>query len=125
MYSALIAVMLGGALGSSARWAVGLKLNALFPHLPLGTLAVNLAGGFIVGAAMAYFVKSPHADPMMRVFIMTGVCGGFTTFSAFSLETVTLLQTGRPGWALMAVGAHVIGSLAFTFAGFQVVQRFV
>lgn len=123
MYSSLMAAMIGGALGSAARWLVGVRLNAVFPAMPLGTLAVNLLGAFIIGAAMAFFMRAPDVDPTWRIFLMTGVCGGFTTFSAFSLEVVTMLQNGRPGWAVTTVLAHVLGSLAMTFAGFLLIQR--
>lgn len=118
-----MAVMIGGALGSAARWLLGIRLNAILPAMPLGTLAVNLMGGFIIGAALAFFMRSPNADPALRVFIITGFCGGFTTFSAFSLEVVTMLQNGRLGWAATTVLAHVVGSLAMTFGGFMLIER--
>lgn len=123
MYTSLLAVLIGGALGSAARWLIGIRLNAVFPNMPLGTVAVNLVGGFVIGAAMAFFMKSPQSDPALRVFIITGLCGGFTTFSAFSLEVVTMLQNGRTGWAATTILVHLVGSLAMTFAGFMLMQR--
>jgi CrcB protein len=119
----LLAVLAGGAIGSAARWWVGLRLNGLFSNLPLGTLAVNLVGGFVIGAAMAFFVRMPAVDPEWRLFVMTGLCGGFTTFSAFSAEVITMLQAGRVGWAATTITVHVSGSLLLTFLGFVLVHR--
>ncbi len=123
MYSSLLAVIVGGSVGCVGRWLIGLKFNAVFPNLPLGTLLVNLVGGFIIGGAMAFFLKHPTIDPVWRLLITTGLCGGLTTFSAFSAEVVSMLQGGRFGWAAATVAVHVIGSLVMTFAGFALVER--
>jgi len=125
MYTTLLPVMLGGAIGCAARWLVSLRMNALWPNLPLGTLIVNLVGGLIIGAAMACFTRYPNLDPGLRLFVMTGLCGGLTTFSTFSLEVMTLLQSGRLAWAATTVTVHVAGSLVMTFAGFALVNRLV
>nr|WP_244898781.1 fluoride efflux transporter CrcB [Pseudomonas psychrotolerans] len=74
-----------------------MKLNGLFPNLPLGTLLVNLVGGFIIGMAMAFFTRFPNLDPAWKLLITTGFCGGLTTFSAFSTEVVFMLQQDRLG----------------------------
>lgn len=100
-----------------------MKLNGLFPNLPLGTLLVNLVGGFIIGIAMVFFTRFPNLDPAWKLLITTGFCGGLTTFSAFSAEVVFMLQQDRLGWAAVSVMAHVVGSLLMTFAGFYVVSK--
>ena len=122
MLKSLLAVMLGGAVGCSLRWLFSLRFNALFPVLPPGTLLVNLLGGFIIGAALAWFMKNPHLDPSWKLFIVTGLCGGLTTFSTFSAEIMQLLQTGKYLWAMGSVVMHVTGSLLMTFAGFALVN---
>lgn len=122
MLKSLLAVMLGGAVGCSLRWLISLRLNTLFPNLPPGTLMVNLMGGFIIGAALAWFLKNPQLDPAWKLLIVTGMCGGLTTFSTFSAEIVVLIQAGKYFWAMSSVMIHVIGSLLMTFAGFAVVN---
>lgn len=117
MWKTVLAIALGAALGALLRWFLGLKLNSLFPAIPPGTLAANLIGGYIIGVAIAYFALAPAIAPEWRLLIITGFCGGLTTFSTFSAEVVSLLQQGRPGWALGAVAVHVAGSLLATFAG--------
>ena len=123
MPSALLAVMFGGALGSACRWWIGLRLNALFAQIPLGTLLVNLVGGFVIGLALGLFSRYPALDPHWRLLLVTGFCGGFTTFSTFSAEVVNLLQSGRLGWAALTVTVHVLGSLLLTLAGFALAGR--
>lgn len=124
MYSSLLAVIVGGSVGCVGRWLIGLKFNAVFPNLPLGTLLVNLIGGFIIGGAMAFFIKNPNIDPAWRLLITTGLCGGLTTFSALSAEVVTMLQEGRLGWAATTIAVHVAGSLLMTFTGYALVDKF-
>lgn len=122
MLKSLLAVMLGGAIGCALRWLISLRFNSLFPNLPPGTLIVNLVGGFVIGAALAWFVKNPQIDPTWKLLIVTGLCGGLTTFSTFSAEIVVLLQSGKYLWAMSSVLVHVTGSLLMTFAGFAVVN---
>lgn len=122
MVKSLLAVMIGGAMGCALRWLISLRFNALFPNLPPGTLIVNLAGGFIIGVALAYFLKNPQLDPMWKLLIVTGLCGGLTTFSSFSAEIMVMLQSGNYLWAMTSVMTHVIGSLLMTFAGFALVN---
>jgi len=85
--------------------------------LPPGTLTANLIGGYIIGFAVAYFAQAPNIAPEWRLFIITGFCGGLTTFSTFSAEVVTLLQQGRLAWAMSAIATHVAGSLLMTLSG--------
>jgi fluoride exporter len=118
----LLAVGVGAMLGAWLRWALALGMNALTPNLPLGTLTANLAGGFIIGVAVELFTLHPTVAPEIRLFVITGFLGSLTTFSAFSAETVGLLQRGQYGWAFGMIGAHVLGSLAMTLAGIAAVR---
>ncbi len=117
MWRSLVAVVVGGSLGCLLRWWFGVQLNSHFPAIPPGTLAANLVGGYIVGMAIAFFATFPAIAPEWRLFLITGFCGGLTTFSTFSAEIVTLLQQGRALWACAAIAAHLGGSLLMTFAG--------
>jgi CrcB protein len=99
------------------RWQLGVRLNSVLPPVPLGTLAANLIGGYIIGFAVAYLSQAPYLAPEWRLFVITGFCGGLTTFSTFSAEVVALAQEGRYLWAAGAIGVHVIGSLTMTVAG--------
>lgn len=122
MWKSFFAVLVGGGAGCLLRWFFSLRFNPLFPNLPLGTLLVNLVGGFIIGAALAWFTRHPQLDPAWKLLITTGLCGGLTTFSTFSAEVMTMLQAGKYVWAMGSVSAHVIGSLLMTFAGFALVN---
>ncbi|HEX8980879.1 MAG TPA: fluoride efflux transporter CrcB [Parasulfuritortus sp.] len=122
MWKSVLAIAFGAALGALLRWQLGLKLNALFPTLPPGTLAANLVGGYIIGLAVAFFAALPGLAPEWRLFVITGFCGGLTTFSTFSAEIVTLLQQGRPSWALTSVVLHLTGSVLMTLAGIATVS---
>lgn len=124
MWKSVIAIALGAAIGALLRWFLGLKLNSLYPTLPLGTLAANLIGGYIIGVAIAYFAQMPTLAPEWRLLIVTGFCGGLTTFSTFSAEVVTLLQQGRLTWAMGAIAVHVSGSLLMTILGLGTWQWF-
>jgi CrcB protein len=83
----------------------------------MGTLASNLIGGYVIGVAIAFFTSFSAIAPEWRLFVMTGFCGGLTTFSTFSGELATLLQQGRALWTVAAIMAHVGGSVLMTFAG--------
>jgi len=111
-------VVFGGAgCGALLRWWLGGLLNPVFPTLPLGTLAANLIGGLLVGAASAYFTQHTSLPPEWRLLVITGFLGGLTTFSTFSLEVVTLIGRQEYAWALGTAGAHLFGSLALTMMG--------
>ena len=94
-----------------------MSFNAIFPTMPPGTLTANLVGGYIIGVAMAYFGTYPNLAPEWRLFVMTGFCGGLTTFSTFSAEVTTLLQQGRVAWATTVAATHLAGSILMTLAG--------
>jgi CrcB protein len=118
----ILAVGVGAALGAWLRWALGLLLNAPFLHLHPGTLVANLVGGYLVGVAVAIFTQNSLVAPEWRLFIITGFCGGLTTFSAFSAEIATLLQQGRIGAMATGIVLHVGGSLAMTLLGIASVR---
>jgi fluoride exporter len=121
MYLSIIAVGLGGGLGSLLRWVLGLRLNAIFPNLPLGTFAANVIAGYIIGVAVAFFARFPDISVEWRLFIITGLMGGLSTFSTFSAEVVAHLQQGRLGWALGEIAIHVCASLLMTALGIATV----
>jgi len=114
----VIAISVGSSFGALLRWQLGLKLNSLFPALPLGTLSANLAGAYIIGFAIAYFSQSPQISAEARLLIITGFCGGLTTFSTFSAEVFTQLQNSQILWALRTTLVHIVGSVLLTFLGF-------
>ena len=117
MLKAILAISLGAAVGAVLRWILGLKLDSLYPDFPPGTLAANLIGAYVIGVAIAYFATAPAISAEWRLVIITGFCGGLTTFSTFSAEVVSLLQQGRAAMAGGLVAVHVIGSVAMTFLG--------
>ena len=117
MWKSILALALGAALGALLRWQLGSRLNSFFPTIPPGTLTANLIGAYVVGLGIAFFATYSAISPEWRLLVVTGFCGGLTTFSTFSAEITTLLQQGRVTWALAAVAVHVVGSVAMTFAG--------
>lgn len=122
MWKSVVAISVGASLGALLRWLLGMQLNSLFPTVPPGTLTANLVGGYIVGVAIAFFATYTAIAPEWRLLIITGFCGGLTTFSTFSAEILTLLQQGRSLWALSAAAAHLAGSVLMTFAGVATVH---
>jgi CrcB protein len=111
------AVGIGAALGAWLRWILGIGLNVLVPNLPLGTLAANLIGGYLIGVAVALFEQHAFVAPELRLFVITGFLGGLTTYSTFSAESVALLTSGRYGWAAAHTLAHLVGSIVMTVLG--------
>lgn len=124
-FYALLAVFCGAGLGAVLRWQLGLLLNPLFPTVPLGTLAANLLGGYLIGTALGYLSLNASLPPEIRLLVITGFLGGLTTFSTFSAEVVTLLMRGQFGWALAAIGVHLLGSLVMTALGILTVRSFL
>jgi CrcB protein len=120
--SAFFSVGTGAFLGAVMRWFFGIWLNPLLPALPLGTLAANLLGGFVMGLAMGLFAQFQSLTPEVRLFVTTGFLGGLTTFSTFSAETVTLMLRQQYAWTLAIIGAHLLGSLLMTLLGIGLVQ---
>ncbi len=122
---ALTAVGVGAALGAWLRWGFGLMLNSVFPVLPLGTLAANLVGCYLVGIAAEYLFHNITISPEVRLFVITGFLGGLTTFSTFSAETVTLLLREQYSWAFAIISSHLFGSLVMTVMGMLTVRLLV
>ena len=122
MYLSILAVGIGGALGSLFRWFLGVRLNGLFSGVPLGTLAANLIAGYVIGVAVAWFARVPQIAPEWRLFVITGLMGGLSTFSTFSAEVVQRLQDGRLGWAAGEIVIHVAASLIMTILGIATVS---
>ncbi len=120
----LLLVMLGGALGSGARYGVGrASLAAFGPAYPWGTLTVNLAGGLAMGL-LAGLVGRLAAGEEWRLLLGVGLLGGFTTFSAFSLEVATMIERGSFGSAAIYATASVVGSVAALFIGLALAKGF-
>ena len=116
----IAAVSIGAVAGSLLRWGAGLWLNARWHGFPLGTLFVNCVGGLLIGAVLFWLERSPHE--LLRLLLVTGLLGGFTTFSAFSAESLILLQRGELALALGHTLAHVAGALACTALGLRLAQ---
>ena len=112
-----LAIGIGATLGAWLRWGLSLWFNPLLSSLPLGTLAANLGGGYLIGIAVGVFQDLPALAPEWRLLVVTGFLGGLTTFSTFSAEAMLLLQRGQYGWALVHAGVHLLGSVAFCIAG--------
>ncbi len=121
-FNGFLAVGAGAAIGAWVRWSLSMMLNASFPSLPLGTLVANLVGGYLIGLFMGVSVLSSTLAPEARLFLVTGLLGGLTTFSTFSSEAVTMLARGQYGWATTHVLVHVLGSIAMTGLGVYTVQ---
>jgi len=117
MWKSVVAICVGASLGALLRWWLGARLNAFFPAIPPGTLAANLVGGYVVGVAIAFFASYTAVPPEWRLLVITGFCGGLTTFSTYSAELVTLIQQGRTLWAFGAAIVHLAGAVVMTFAG--------
>ena len=113
----VLAVFGGAGCGALLRWWLGGWLNPVFPTIPLGTVAANLIGGFLVGVASAFFAHNAALAPEWRLLVITGFMGGLTTFSTFSVEVVTLIGRQEHWWALGAASLHLFGSLVLTGFG--------
>jgi fluoride exporter len=116
-FGGFIAVGIGAAIGAWLRLGLSMWLNPQVTKFPLGTLAANLIGGFLVGLAVAYFAKHPDLSPAWRLFAITGFLGGLTTFSTYSAEVVGLLERGDIFPALTLALTHLVGSFALTAFG--------
>ncbi|MDC9604471.1 fluoride efflux transporter CrcB [Xenorhabdus griffiniae] len=123
MMNIIFAVFIGGGLGSVLRWLISLRLNTPASPIAVGTLTANCLGAFIIGLGLAYFNKATHLDPVWKMMLTTGFCGGLTTFSTFSAEVVHLLQVGKIGWALFSILVNIIGSLLMTILAFAMMNK--
>jgi fluoride exporter len=122
MWKPILVIAIGSIAGGLLRWGLAMRLNGWLPNLPPGTLLANLLAGYIIGVALGYFALAPGIAPEWRLLIMTGFCGGLSTFSTFSGEVVTLLTRGQAGWAMAEIAMHVGGSLVMTAAGLATVH---
>lgn len=117
-------VALGGAVGSAARFGLSALLQTrATTALPLGTLVVNITGSFLLGFLLRYALGSPIISPEIRALLTTGFCGGYTTFSTFSYETIALLEDGDWRRAGVYVLSSVVLSLAAAWLGFTLARQ--
>jgi CrcB protein len=117
-----VAVGVGAALGAWARWILGIFFNPIFPAVPLGTLASNLVGGYLIGLCVEFLGRHAGLPPEIRLFAITGFLGGLTTFSTYSAEAVNLLSRGQLGWFFVHLSGHLGGSLVMTVLGIYTVR---
>ena len=114
----------GSAIGGVSRYLIGgLVQRLLDTTFPAGTLLINVTGSFLLGAILRYGVETPTLTPELRAFLTIGVCGGYTTFSTFSYETVALVEDGEWGRAGSYIGLSVLISIAATFLGFALARQ--
>ncbi|OCP34831.1 fluoride efflux transporter CrcB [Ensifer sp. LC163] len=122
----LLLVGAGGAIGSMARYLLGLwTLRRWGPGFPWGTLSVNITGSFLIGLLAELIMRKFGASAEMRLFLITGVLGGYTTFSAFSLDAIMLLERGEVALAFGYVAASVLLSILAVFAGLALMRAMV
>ncbi len=121
--NALLSVMLGGALGAGARYLVSSAfLRMAGPGFPWGTLAVNLIGGLLMGLLVGVLARASNGGEQARLLLGVGVLGGFTTFSAFGLETWLMVERGQLAIGLVYVAASVMGAVALTGVGLMLAR---
>ncbi len=123
MIKSLLLVGLGGGLGSMGRYCCQRWMLYWFPHaFPLGTLLVNITGCFLIGLLWGFGSRSSALTNEWGLFLMTGICGGYTTFSAFSLESFLLLKDGRTGLFFLYISCSVILGLLATLLAIRLTQ---
>ena len=120
----ILAICIGACIGALARYGLALWLNP-GTAMPMGTLAANLIGGYLVGVCVAVFQQMPQLDPVWRLLLVTGFLGALTTFSSFSAEVVDMLMQGRHALALGTAAVHLLGSLLLTIAGIKTAMWFM
>ncbi len=119
----IAAVALGGAIGSVARYLAGIGVGKLAGFgFPWGTLLINIAGSFLIGVLVESFALRWDLPQVARVFLTVGICGGFTTFSTFSLESALMLERGELGPAAAYIVASVVVSILALFAGLHLIR---
>lgn len=116
----ILLIGLGGAIGSMFRYAIGCLIGT--KNFPLSTLLINVVGSFVIGLVMAYCLKNESFSANWKLFLTTGICGGFTTFSAFSLENLQMLQQGKLGMAICYAAGSVLLSIGAVWAGFKLIN---
>ena len=113
---------LAAAIGAWSRWGIGILLNTMHPTFPLGTLTVNLIGGYLMGISMGAFELFSELSPDLKLIINIGFLGGLTTFSAFTAEVFQLLQKNEFVASLTLVALHVIGSILMAYLGWLTIS---
>jgi CrcB protein len=121
MIKNILLVGLGGGIGSILRYVASIMLTT--KRFPYATLSINILGSFVIGLVLAFSIKNEHFANNWKLFLATGICGGFTTFSAFSLENMQLLQSGKTGVAFLYIALSVVLGIAATFAGYQLFKN--
>ena len=121
MIKNLLLVGLGGSLGSMIRYGTSLLIRSKL--FPFATLSVNIIGCFIIGLVFALSIKEESISDNWKLFLATGICGGFTTFSAFSLENLGLLQSGRIGIAMIYIILSIVLGIAATWLGYLLIIK--
>jgi CrcB protein len=122
----LVYVALGSALGGASRYLLGGLIQRLLDTtFPAGTLVINVSGSLLLGAILQYAVETPTLSPEIRALLTIGFCGGYTTFSTFSYETVALFEDGEWTKAVAYVAASVLLSLIATFLGFAAAREVI
>ncbi len=124
LFTVMLAVGLGAACGAILRWALSYGFNRSWDVMPAGTLMANLLGALVIGGLTACLALHPDVPAWFRLFAVTGLLGGLTTFSTFSIENVSLLMAGAYGRAFCHAALHLLGSLLMTGAGFALVKTF-
>ena len=123
MIKDILFVGLGGGIGSMARFLCQRWMLAAFPGaFPAGTFLVNIAGCFLIGLFWSAFTRSFDAGENWRLFLMTGFCGGYTTFSAFTLESINLVREQKTGLFFLYIGTSVVLGLLATWAGIRLIR---
>jgi fluoride exporter len=122
----LVYVALGSALGGASRYLLGGLIQRLLDTtFPAGTLVINVSGSLLLGAILRYALETPTLSPEIRALLTIGFCGGYTTFSTFSYETVALVEDGQWTKAAAYVAASVLLSLIATFLGFAAAREVI
>ena len=115
-------ICLGGAIGTGARYLFSTAMTRVFGNFPFGTLGVNVIGSFLASVVMVLALEKSALAPDLRLILVTGVLGGFTTYSSFNYETLHLAQSGAAGLAVINVALTLVACLAAGIAGIWVAR---
>ena len=119
-----LAVMLGGAIGAVSRFAMGTAVTRLYSGpFPLATFLINISGSFLIGLLMGWLLNRPGVDAHWRLFLVTGILGGYTTFSSFEWESLVSLRSGSNSTALLYLISSVVVGLIAAWLGLMIANR--